>query len=798
MSNSTAAYNSSIDGAQDVQHQQDATILAPEARSQSRASSTGSTSTQWPSAPTSPKSSEEEEEVTHLQEILDRALVHDPFSSHPEVTAHLKSNTDIYCQQAAQKIYDADVLLVVTGAGFSADSGLATYADVADIEAYRSRGWSYRGLCKPPTFADFSCLGIGKDGEENAATMVKAVDGKQNDAMHNGNGTELEKMECKNDSDSGNDSDNDYHRELYYREHNIAKLPDEDDIDHPKYFYGFWGQCCNDYRRVKPHEGYDIVARWGRDKNYVSKKDHDHESASGVDEDSVSKNENHEGNTSVAAHELRNITHVLEQGGGDDSDSSESFHFKEDDEEEPYYVSPNERAGAFFVFTSNVDAHSFDVFGSHEIRECHGNVELWQCHNFACGTNDTLGDGGSLNGIDGSTGGGGDDDNSNEGKQPQQQTWQRRLWRLPMDHHFLVDNSMGAPYSKTQLEKRAVEMAAGEAESSAVAPSSSPPALKRRKSSMQDDCNTNSDKGKTCGTGDESGSNACASTNNNDTLDTATALGGLMEDTLRSHLEKGVSKNDTKYHSDTPAHVGDVHGKPRIFPLRHMYPPTTADSTNNEQDFYLPISANENWPRCPRCQQAARPAVLMFEDLDWVYNLKQERRWQMWCQSLLKLCKRRSRADIGLGSDSASTVSDTNMSEKGWEDVSEPSTEQKTDHTAKVASSTPPAVSEQKDTPTYPSSPQSSIQPKSPLKVAILEVGCGYNVPTCRVIAERLVGELTIRGGDATLIRINPSHPEPDDHSVEDSVISIMERGLMALKMIDGHYGDLVKGGSVN
>ena len=43
----------------------------------------------------------------------------------------------------------------------------------------------------------------------------------------------------------------------------------------------------------------------------------------------------------------------------------------------PYSVDGT--AGSFFLFTSNVDAHSFDHFEAHEIRECHGNVELWQC-----------------------------------------------------------------------------------------------------------------------------------------------------------------------------------------------------------------------------------------------------------------------------------------------------------------------------------------------------------------------------------------------------------------------------------
>eukprot|EP00746_Dinoflagellata_sp_MGD_P022734 gnl/MRDRNA2_/MRDRNA2_153224_c0_seq1.p1 gnl/MRDRNA2_/MRDRNA2_153224_c0~~gnl/MRDRNA2_/MRDRNA2_153224_c0_seq1.p1 ORF type:complete len:337 (+),score=50.94 gnl/MRDRNA2_/MRDRNA2_153224_c0_seq1:142-1011(+) len=45
--------------------------------------------------------------------------------------------------------------------------------------------------------------------------------------------------------------------------------------------------------------------------------------------------------------------------------------------DEPYSVESD--AGAFFVFTSNVDAHSFDAFEAAEVRECHGNTELWQC-----------------------------------------------------------------------------------------------------------------------------------------------------------------------------------------------------------------------------------------------------------------------------------------------------------------------------------------------------------------------------------------------------------------------------------
>ena len=170
----------------------------------------------------------------------------------------------------------------------------------------------------------------------------------------------------------------------------------------------------------------------------------------------------------------------------------------------------------------------------------------------------------------------------------------------------------------------------------------------------------------------------------------------------------------------------------------------------------------------------------MFNDLDWVYNMKQDLRWQRWCQSVLKLCKLRSRAGVDgtHGSDSASTVSNDDISETGWEDVSEASTEQKNAQTVNGNVSSTPQ--------------QSASQNQSPLKVTILEIGCGYNVPTCRVIAERLVSELSNRGGDATLIRINPSHPEPDDHAVEDFVVSIMEKGLVALKLIKEEY-DMLK-----
>ena len=43
----------------------------------------------------------------------------------------------------------ADYLLINAGAGFSADSGLPVYNDIADVPAYHEMGVSYADLCDP-------------------------------------------------------------------------------------------------------------------------------------------------------------------------------------------------------------------------------------------------------------------------------------------------------------------------------------------------------------------------------------------------------------------------------------------------------------------------------------------------------------------------------------------------------------------------------------------------------------------------------------------------------------------------
>lgn len=179
---------------------------------------------------------------------------------------------DEQCEQAAEALAQADVLLLVTGAGWSADSGLAIYKDIGKVSAYEQLGLEYADVCQPKWI-------------------------QQNPAL----------------------------------------------------FYGFWGQCFNDYRTTKPHEGYDIVTKWRNDKNNKAIK---------------------------IAKDIQTLVQ-------DKVDRQRPFDSEETQRLTPYDAGTGQ-AGAFFAFTSNADAHFYDYLHAYEIHDCHGNIELWQCSDRDC------------------------------------------------------------------------------------------------------------------------------------------------------------------------------------------------------------------------------------------------------------------------------------------------------------------------------------------------------------------------------------------------------------------------------
>lgn len=68
--------------------------------------------------------------------------------------AELRETMDESVRRAAAAIAQADVLLLLTGAGWSADSGLSVYKDVADVKAYRDRDLTYSSICEPHWLED--------------------------------------------------------------------------------------------------------------------------------------------------------------------------------------------------------------------------------------------------------------------------------------------------------------------------------------------------------------------------------------------------------------------------------------------------------------------------------------------------------------------------------------------------------------------------------------------------------------------------------------------------------------------
>mmetsp|Transcript_43170 Transcript_43170/g.84623 ORF Transcript_43170/g.84623 Transcript_43170/m.84623 type:complete len:197 (+) Transcript_43170:15-605(+) len=79
----------------------------------------------------------------------------------PELAKELTANFRELCKQAASAIKQADVMLFATGAGWSADSGLAVYQDIACVEEYQRLGLEYHDLCDPSCLSENAELFYG-------------------------------------------------------------------------------------------------------------------------------------------------------------------------------------------------------------------------------------------------------------------------------------------------------------------------------------------------------------------------------------------------------------------------------------------------------------------------------------------------------------------------------------------------------------------------------------------------------------------------------------------------------------
>ena len=109
--------------------------------------------------------------------------------------AELEATMDESVQRAAAAIAQADVLLLLTGAGWSADSGLSVYRDVADVAEYRERDLTYASICEPHWFEDDPALAYGfwgkcfNDYRDTAPHAGYGIVKRWRDAMFDGTAT---------------------------------------------------------------------------------------------------------------------------------------------------------------------------------------------------------------------------------------------------------------------------------------------------------------------------------------------------------------------------------------------------------------------------------------------------------------------------------------------------------------------------------------------------------------------------------------------------------------------------------
>ena len=205
------------------------------------------------------------------------------------------------CDVAASWLASSDAFLFTTGAGFSADSGLAVYADIARIPAYAARGLEYHDICvpdflesEPPLFWGF----WGQVARESSRVIFKSPPQRVRTT--------------------------------------IVKRPGRG-----------YGQCFNDYRATRPHEGYAIIRGW-RDRFF------DASSSSSITARVIKSSLCARADAARAAR-AREPHARLDDGEGAAGESEEL----DASCKEPYLV--DSHAGAFFCLTSNVDARACDA-----------------------------------------------------------------------------------------------------------------------------------------------------------------------------------------------------------------------------------------------------------------------------------------------------------------------------------------------------------------------------------------------------------------------------------------------------
>mmetsp|Transcript_43606 Transcript_43606/g.59556 ORF Transcript_43606/g.59556 Transcript_43606/m.59556 type:complete len:208 (-) Transcript_43606:1158-1781(-) len=113
-----------------------------------------------------------------------------------------------------------------------------------------------------------------------------------------------------------------------------------------------------------------------------------------------------------------------------------------------------------------------------------------------------------------------------------------------------------------------------------------------------------------------------------------------QEGNLRSSSEK----QSGPHHPPSPATVGATRGIARRRPLKFLPTPIIPDDAFSSDEY----------PSCPQCGRPARPAILMFNDADWVMDEGSADAYDDWKDTVVSMALAKSRG-----------VTDTNQTKIG-------------------------------------------------------------------------------------------------------------------------------------
>ncbi|KAL6047019.1 NADdependent protein deacetylase, SIR2 family [Balamuthia mandrillaris] len=262
---------------------------------------------------------------------------------------NLPEDFDAKCQRAAEVIRSADIMLVLTGAGMSADSGLPVYRDIANVEAYNTQRLTYADLCNPCWLKDDPELFFGFWG--------KCFNDYRDTEPHEGYHL-LYQWKEKYFSEAAKPQ---LTQDLRQLQENIIEREGHNLIIHPR--------LQNVLRKRKLQQS-EREENGLKQKEVIEEKNEVKAEKEKEKVNEENKNDNLKENVETEEDALVKSLEKLNIG----------LRTSELAKELSQDIMP--LPGPFYFFTSNVDAHSLKAgFAYHEVIQIHGNTEVWQCKN---------------------------------------------------------------------------------------------------------------------------------------------------------------------------------------------------------------------------------------------------------------------------------------------------------------------------------------------------------------------------------------------------------------------------------